>query len=62
LRLHIQMTVQDILQKLLPSELRAQSNVAIFNMSGLQIEPNVTVGELGEESEPVFLQFLLNDW
>jgi len=62
LHLDIHMTVQDILQKLLPSELRAQSNMAIFNSFGLLIEPNVTVGELGEESEQVFLQFLPNDW
>ena len=46
----------------LPSEMRGQNNVAIFNMSGEKIEPSLTLGDLGEESEQVVLQFLPDDW
>jgi len=62
LHLLVQTTVQDILKNHLPSEMRGQNNVAIFNMSGEKIEPSLTVGDLGEESEQVVLQFQTDDW
>jgi len=62
LHLLIQMTVQDILKALLPRELEGQDNVAIFNMTGKKIEPNLTLGDLAVESEQLVLQLQTDDW